>query len=195
MDRETEMYHAAMNILSNRAEQLGIDEDEVLMHKVDNSELLNKKERMLNQSKWERNRREGMFRPGARYGKSYNELDLSRPLTNPDLNAEMGKHGYVDSKHGRFYKEHTSARDGKIVYGSLGDTAYGNKRRKELRKQLDDFITDDEIRNMYKNGITKKQIFEHMYNYLRKKGFSDKEDDYDSGYVSRVLDEKINNVI
>lgn len=35
MDRETEMYHAAINILSNRAEQLGIDEDEVLMHKMD----------------------------------------------------------------------------------------------------------------------------------------------------------------
>ena len=35
MDRETEMYHAAIKILSNRADQLGIDEDEALMHKRD----------------------------------------------------------------------------------------------------------------------------------------------------------------
>lgn len=74
MNRETEMYHAAIKILSNRAEQY--EYSDVLAHsKIKDAYYNHKKNKMLNKSQQERNKRS-----------KGSDID-------PGLQAEFGKHG------------------------------------------------------------------------------------------------------
>lgn len=133
MDRETEMYHAAIKILSNRADQY----DE-LEHAVDNSELLKKKERMLNQSKWERNKRTKHI---GKYGTASYRYD-----NDPDIVSEAGKHGYVDTNDGRIgISDRRRSFNGNL--SRYNYTGYSDMMEKKIADYLEKYYDEKTIKH------------------------------------------------
>ena len=161
MNRETEMMHAAIKILNNRAEQY--EYSDYLMHAT-KDDLEENKNRMLNQSRWERNRRE-----------TYPTTHAKRSSLNydPDIQRELSQHGYVNTT------------DGKIIklkgYGGYvsGYSAVDNDEKKKVLNTIQDMIDDipaENIRVVGQNGAKRGQ----------------NEQEVRETYIRNVINDKVN---
>ncbi|MBO7451515.1 MAG: hypothetical protein J6U54_14210 [Clostridiales bacterium] len=168
MNRETEMMHAAIKILSNRAEQY--EYSDYLMHAT-KDEVEEKKNRMLNQSKWERNRRNAKFMGDA------------------DLQAELGKHGYVNSIQGKISKTKANGytnvpNDEKkkvldIVQNCVNDIEY--KKISTFVNEHRDFYPDATRQEIAK-GYVEDRIIDDLRWYAKSK-------DMANAYMSRYAND------
>jgi len=150
-----EMFHAATRIMTNRAEQLGVSEDE-LIHKVNNAELLEKKERMLKQSRWERNKRKTAT--DAVTGRINRMFDLYQD--DPDVIADVGKHGYADTNKGRVKRLAPNN------VQAIGSTEKDKRDMTKFRSELN-HISDSAIKDMWSNSTYKKDS--EKYREIRDK--------------------------
>ena len=184
MDRETEMYHAAIKILSNRAGQY----DDELEHAVDNVELLKKKERMLNQSKWERNRRGNKNMRDSNGNKLSIQIPRDSFEDDPDLIAEVGKHGYADTN--RIGRARGYGR-GKIASGGHSEVT---KRTLNAFDEALNKISTSSIKTKYKTGESPETIAEEIRKILISQGINVlSENSYSSpnSYFRQAIEEKV----
>lgn len=184
-----EMFHAATKIMANRAEQLGVSEDE-LMHKVNNTELLEKKERMLKQSRWERNRRKGNEHP-----RQVLEAD-------PDMIAEIGKHGYIDTNTGRTQKnKYGMGFNNNYEFRDDTTTGYAKKITQDIDNYLNKYYDADEIYHRFAVlGQSKRDIIDHIVKQIEKNIPTFKDHKYNTignGYyqINDYVDEYVSDVM